>query len=830
MTVENKLKLNLQIILPEAEVERDPCVNRLLDLLENKNGILEAHIKMENPQQPVLCIHFNQAELSLNQVRMLAESTGVELASHYGHLSIAFDSVVNPRQSERIQQQLVRLPGVLEASVSPIGNIFIEYDKQDTNTEELRSQVLSFLPSKALTKGRESHEHKHGDQCKSSHAHNHKDGHDHKDDHGHGHSHGGFLGEKTELIFAILSAVALATGWTINRFGLSASLPNILYGFSYFFGGYYTLKEAFANLKNRKFEIDSLMLLAAAGAAFLGEWPEGALLLVLFSLGHALEGYAMGRAKRAVEALAELAPETALVKRGAEFKEISVGELNPGDTILVKPNDRIAADGFVTKGESSVDQSPITGESVPVDKKALPVNSSESDKLSPLYRVFAGTINGPGAIEVQVTRASSESTLAKVVDMVKEADARKSPTQLFTDKFERIFVPVILVFVAILPFAFLVLNETWQQSLYRALAVLVSASPCALAIATPSAVLSAVARAAKGGVLVKGGAPLEELGSLQAIAFDKTGTLTEGRPKVISITPFKTEVLEHLLEVLVAVEKMSDHPLAAAIVRYGEEKKIIPKQEATQVKSIVGKGVSGIYDLKKIWIGKKGLFTEIAPLPAELATRVEELERSGQTVMIVKQEENFLGSVGMMDTPRESAKDAITKLKNLGVQRMIMLSGDNQGVASSVAQTLGLTDARGDLMPEDKVSVIKELMTKERVAMVGDGVNDAPAMVSATVGIAMGAAGSDVALQTADIALMADDLSALPFAVGLSRKARRIVKQNLWVSLGMVAFLVPATLLGLNIGMAVIAHEGSTVLVVVNALRLLAYKYESKNE
>lgn len=815
--MENKLKLNLRIILPDAELDGDPCVNRLLALLQSRSGVLEAHIKKDEDKQPLLCIHYDQNELGLNQVRYLAEAAGAELSHRYGHLRLDLASILNPRQMERIQQQLANIPGVLEASISSIGNIFLEFDKEKTNIKELQFQAQSFLRSKVSEKTAISARHVHEGQSKSSH------------DHDHDHNHDGFLGERTELIFAILSAVALAVGWAANRFNFSPAVPNIFYGLSYFFGGYFTLQEAFANLRNRKFEIDSLMLIAAAGAAFLGEWPEGALLLVLFSLGHALEGYAMGRAKRAVEALAKLAPETALVKRENGFQEVSVSDLIPGDTILIKPNERIAADGFVTKGESSVDQSPITGESMPVDKKALPAISPESEKLNPLYRVFAGTINGPGAIEIQVTRTSSESTLAKVVDMVKEADARKSPTQLFTDKFEIIFVPVIMIFVAILPFAFLVLNETWQQSLYRALAVLVAASPCALAIATPSAVLSAVARAAKGGVLVKGGAPLEELGSLQSIAFDKTGTLTEGRPKVTSVTPFADVSKVDLLEVLVAIEKLSDHPLAAAIVRYGDENKIVPKHEATQVKAVIGKGVSGVYGSKKVWIGKKTLFTDVALLPTELETGVEELERKGQTVMIVKQENEFLGLIGLMDTPRKSAKDAIAKLKELGVRRMIMLSGDNQGVATSVAQTLGLTDAQGDLMPEDKVGVIKEMMIKERVAMAGDGVNDAPAMVSATVGIAMGAAGSDVALQTADIALMADDLSALPFAVGLSRKARRIVKQNLWVSLGMVVFLVPATLFGLNIGMAVIAHEGSTILVVINALRLLAYKYDGRD-
>ncbi len=689
----------------------------------------------------------------------------------------------------------------------------------------------------------------------------------------HNHQHVGLFGANTELIFAVLCSGLLLSGWLISV--LTTATPWLPWGFylaAYFFGGFFAVGEVVEKIRAGQFEIDFLMLVAALGAATLGEWAEGALLLALFSLGHALEHYAMGRARRAIEALAKLAPETALVRRDDQTVEVSVKELQRGDIVIVRPNDRIAADGFVVQGESSVNQAPITGESVPVDKRPVPAQSrpgkiegqepraalaEESNQgirfstvdsqLDPAHRVFAGTINGSGALEIQVTKLASESTLARVVEMVSQAETQKSPTQRFTDKFERYFVPAVLALVFLLLFSSAVIDESFGQSFYRAMAVLVAASPCALAISTPSAVLSGVARAARGGVLVKGGGPLENLGTLGAIAFDKTGTLTEGKPRLTDVVTSDGIAESELLRVAIAVETLSDHPLASAVVRDGTQRLEDSKTDngevsgnasssgpelwdlATELSSITGRGIRATVDGQPVFIGKDDLFGEVEgpPLPAALRAKVESLETGGRTTMIVRHGDRYLGVLGLMDTPRESAKKMIAQLRKLGVRRMIMISGDNQQVANAVAQAVGIDEAWGDLMPEDKVESIKKMRLQEEVAMVGDGVNDAPAMANATVGIAMGAAGSDVALETADVALMADDLNHLPFAVGLSRKASRIIRQNLWFSLGMVAFLVPATIFGLRMGMAVLLHEGSTLLVVFNALRLLGFRRQA---
>jgi Cd2+/Zn2+-exporting ATPase len=654
--------------------------------------------------------------------------------------------------------------------------------------------------------------------------HNHNHG---ENEAGHDHEHGGIFGKNTELLFAALSGAFLALG-----FGLSFvhSLPpltsTILYGIGYFFGGFFTTKEAYEAVSKGQFEIDFLMLVAAIGAAFLGQWAEGALLLFLFSFGHSLEHYAMGKATKSIAALAELAPKTAIVRRNGKETEVSIEELVLGDIIIIKPNSKISADGAVIKGESSVNQAPITGESVPVDKS--PVANSDKDyddkTLKAENKVFAGTINGSQVLEVKVTKLAADSTLSRLVKLVNDTEAQKSPTQLFTDKLQKFYVPAVLILVVLLLFAYLVIDEPFSKSFYRSMAVLVAASPCALAISTPSAVLSAIARAARGGVLIKGGGPLEELGGLTAIAFDKTGTLTEGKPQLTAVVALAKLSEDEVLEIAIAVEKLSDHPLAAAIVKGGLERlkqKDIPS--AKNLQAVTGHGVKATVGGKKIVIGNRSLFKKLSD---DVHAQVEKLEKEGNTTMLVEREGEIVGLIALMDVPRKEAKKTLAELKSLDIKRMIMLTGDNQQVAEAVAKQIGITDAMGGLLPEQKVKAVQDLITKERrVAMVGDGVNDAPAMAKSTVGIAMGAAGSDVALETADIALMADRLDNLPFAIGLSRQSRRIIKQNLFISLGMVAVLIPLTILGISgIGPAVIGHEGSTLVVVFNGLRLLVYQ------
>lgn len=654
----------------------------------------------------------------------------------------------------------------------------------------------------------------------------------HKENNDHSHDHNGIFGPRTELYLSLLCGIFLAIGFSINVFGAdSQSMWNYIVPFliAYGFGGYYITIEAFLKIKKGEFEIDFLMIAAAVGAAYIGSWAEGALLLFLFSLGHALENYAMNKAKKSIEALQDLTPKTALVKRGDRIEEVGVETLKLNDIIVVKPNSKIAADGVIITGNSAINQAPITGESMPVDKTAIESaeNLPNFEDIDSTNVVYTGTINGDGSIEVLVMKLSKDSTVARLVTMVSEVETHKSPTQRMTKQFEKWYVPVVIVVVTILCFAYMVVDETFNESLYRAITVLVAASPCALAISTPSAVLSGIARAAQKGVLIKGGKALEDLGSILTIAFDKTGTLTEGKPRLTNVIPTENYDEQNLARIILEVESLSNHPLARAIANgVKSQYQMVYENLASQVNAIHGKGISAIYEDQVVFIGNEKLMTdEGMEVPGELRSKMELLLQEGHTAMLVAHRNAVIGLVSVMDVPRKTAVQTLKRLKEIGIQRMVMLTGDHQNVGDSIAKQIGLTEAKGNLLPEDKVEAVKALMKRDgKIAMVGDGVNDAPAMAYSTVSVAMGAAGSDVALETADVALMSDKIEMLPFAIGLSRASKRIITQNIWISMGVVALLVPATILDFtNIGLAVIFHEGSTLVVVLNALRLLAY-------
>ncbi len=825
-----KLQLKIPLLLPEVPDEKDQCVQKLIQQLQGKEGLEKVHVADETDNGvPQLCFHYDPELISIDRIQSLAEQTGAEITQKFGHKLIEVEGIRHTRHARHIERDLRDIAGILEASVSASGMVRIEYDTAQVDEAEimeaLRKEGLD-IPDTQVSAERFLEKVEETDKEG-------KKGHDHEEGDDHEHSHGGIFGKNTELIFSIICGVLLGIGFGLSYVEAVPSWVSLaLYIGAYFFGGYFTAKEAIQTVAKGGFEIDFLMLVAAIGAAILGEWAEGALLLFLFSMGHALEHYAMNKARKSIAALAELAPKTALLKRNGKTEEVGIEELSIGDIIVVKPNSKISADGVVVSGTSSVNQAPITGESVPVDKE--PVDNpdkdwSEEKDIKDENRAFSGTINGNNTLEIKVTKEAKDSTLSRLVKLVNEAQTQKSPTQLLTDKFEKYFVPSVLALVVLLLAAFLVIDETFSESFYRAMAVLVAASPCALAISTPSAVLSGVARAARSGVLIKGGRPLEDLGVLTALAFDKTGTLTEGKPKLTKVVPLGNVSENELLKIAVAVENLSDHPLAKAVVRDGKERlKDVEIPEASGLEAVLGKGIKASLGSDKIYIGNLDLFEDLDEnKPSkEIEEQVRELEGSGNTTMLIRRNAEYIGMIALMDTPREAAKATLAELKKMGIKRMIMLTGDNQQVADAVAKEIGLTDAWGSLLPEEKVDAIKKLKEEEsKVAMVGDGVNDAPAMANSTVGIAMGAAGSDVALETADIALMADKLETLPFAIGLSRKAKGIIKQNLWVSLGIVAILIPSTILGFaNIGVAVLIHEGSTLVVVFNALRLLAYK------
>jgi len=647
------------------------------------------------------------------------------------------------------------------------------------------------------------------------------------------HKHDGVFGNKSELLFAILCGSFLLLGFLIVRLtGLNVWYSLSSYIIAYFFGGFFITIEATKKILKGGFDIDFLMIAAAAGAAYIDSWAEGALLLFLFSLGHALEHYAMNKAKKSIEALNTLSPKTALVKKNGKLEEIAIDDLKINDIIVVKPHTKIAADGIIISGSSSINQAPITGESMPVDKTFIENTARlpEFNDINKKHIVFTGTINGDASLDILVLKLSKDSTVARLIKLVNEVETQKSPTQRLTKKFEKWYVPIVILIVFLLCFAYLVIDESFHTSLYRAITVLVAASPCALAISTPSAVLSGIARAAQKGVLIKGGKALENLGEITTMAFDKTGTLTEGKPKLTNVIPVNNFNETEFLKIVLEVESLSNHPLAKAIANdIKTQYNIEPQNKATNVNALQGKGIRALYNGNPVFIGNIKLMEDTGiNVDTFIISKMNNLLSIGQTVMIVAFKNEIIGLISVMDLPRKTATNTLKQLKKIGIKHMVMLTGDHQNVGDAIAKQIGLTEAKGNLLPEDKVSEIKKLLKQyKKIAMVGDGVNDAPAMALSTVSIAMGAAGSDVALETADVALMSDKIENLPFLIGLSRQSKRTIKQNIWISLGVVVLLVPVTILGItNIGLAVAFHEGSTIVVVLNALRLLRYKID----
>lgn len=787
---EKTIELEIPLLLPDVKDEQDECLNRLETSVQNQKGILRAHL--ERDKSPVcLCLHYDPNLLGIEQVRRMAERAGAGIANRYHHLSTLIEGMDCSDCVTVIEHSVGRMDGVLAVNVNyAASNMRVEYDKHKIDRPVIEKRVRSLgyeIPEEGLRS---------------------------------------WYKENRKLVFSLTAGLLVLIGWLGQTFfGLPVIAATVLYIAAYIFGGWDISQHAWHAIKEKHFDTDLLMVMAALGAAALGEFAEGALLLFLFSLGHALEERALDRARAAVRALADLAPKIALVRRDGKEQELPVESLHLDDVVIVRPGVRIPVDGIILTGNSGIDQSSVTGESLPVDK-------------APGDQVFASTVNGESALEVKVTRLAKDSTLARVMKMVEEAQAQKSPTQQTVEKFERVFVPAVLIVTALIIVVPPLFGFPFRVSFLRAMTLLVAASPCALALGTPASILAGVAQAARNGVLIKGGVHLENLGRLKAIAFDKTGTVTHGKPEVTDIVVFPTSGAAlsasqskgwkeaDLLSLTAGAESRSAHPLAQAVVRSAQTQGL-PVSVMDEVESLTGRGLRAVSNGKTIWVGNQKLMDEAGvTLSAESVSRAESLQQMGKTLMWVAVEKNAVGLIALADTLRREAAPTMKALKRAGMAHTIMLTGDNARSASAIASEVGLTEFRADLMPEDKLTVIRELVNQYgQVAMIGDGVNDAPALANATVGIAMGGAGTDVALETADVALMGDDLSKLPFAVGLGRATRAIIMQNLFISLGVIAFLVVTSLMGfVSIGIAILFHEGSTLVVVANALRLLGYK------
>jgi len=837
-----KLKLEIPVLLPENG-DCDDCVQRLQEALHLRKGIDQAHVARGDGSSR-LCLHYDPTLISLSEVGRQARQVGITVQQRFRHRQLQIEDMDCADCAAKLEKGVSRLEGVFHCAVNfATAKMSVEYDveilDQGAIVERIRRLGYDVADEKGVVAPVQ------------------------------GARPGGlrglwaFVWGKQRDMLTLASGLLILLAFALESAGVSLAMTHTLYALAIFAGGFYVARNGLNGIWiNRELDINLLMTIAAVGAMAIGAWEEGALVVFLFSLGETLESYTMDRARNAIRSLMELAPAEATLLRpcmdckehrgqpfpagsGGTYEDgpcpwcevheqpVPVAELAVGDVILVRPGERIPMDGQVTKGASAVNQAPITGESIPVEKK-------------PRDDVYAGTVNGEGALEIKVTRLAADNTINRIIHKVEEAQAQKAPSQRWVDQFARYYTPAVVglaVFIAAVPPLFF--DQPFLEPgtgvhgwLYRALALLIIACPCALVISTPVSIVSAISNAARNGVLVKGGAYLEAAGGLRVIAFDKTGTLTQGRPVVTDVIPLDGRTEGEVLSLAAAVESRSEHPLARAIVSAAEQRGI-PFTPAEDFRALIGRGARASLDGTLAYIGNLNLFGEMrTPLPDALHVQAKRLESDGKTVMFVATagggpssalshvEGSAVGLIAVADTVRPDAREAMAALKRSGIHRTVMLTGDNERTTAAIAAQVGVDEAQANLLPEEKVEAMERLLAEfGQVAMVGDGVNDAPALARATVGIAMGGAGTDQALETADIALMADDLSKLPFAMKLSRRALGVIRQNIAFSLLVKAAFVALTIPGLaTLWMAVFADMGTSLIVTLNGMRLLRSK------
>lgn len=641
---------------------------------------------------------------------------------------------------------------------------------------------------------------------------------------------GSFWSEHKKLILLLISAFFLIAGvvshYIFHRSLLDLVSPDfqkhqlpiltkLFYLLAIVAGVWYVLPKAFASLKRLSPDMNLLMVVAIAGAIGIQEWFEAATVAFLFSLALLLEQWSVGRARRAIESLMQQSPSRARIfdKEHGLIEEVAVEKVKIGDTIIVRPGEKIPLDGVVIEGQSSVDQSPITGESIPVMKE-------EGDE------VFAGTLNEEGVLHCQVTKEMENTVLARMIQLIEQARSKRSESEQWVETFAHYYTPLMFLFaILIILVPPLFFAAPWFDWIYRGLVLLVIACPCALVISTPVSIVSALTTAARRGVLIKGGLFLEEVGQLKAIALDKTGTLTYGRPDVQKIVPLNGHTEKELMERAVALETHSDHPLARAILRKGEELSI-QAEPAANFQLTKGKGALATFRGKLYWIGSHRFMHEMGQETEEIHLKTLALEDAGHSIVAIGTDDHVCGLISIADTPRKWIYETVAAIKECGVEKVVMLTGDNEPTARALAALSGVDAFHAELLPEEKVEIVTALAKKwGKVGMVGDGINDAPALAAASVGIAMGAQGTDVAIETADITLMADDLSALPWLMRHARKTLKVIKQNITFALGVKALFIALALFNFaSLWTAIAADTGATILVIFNALRLLGAK------
>ncbi|GMQ79123.1 MAG: hypothetical protein BMS9Abin02_1681 [Anaerolineae bacterium] len=801
------------------QVGDDSCMDVINDAISKQSGIINVALDTADEK---ITFDYDPLVMDGSQIFQLAQDLGPILHDRWSTCTMRLDRK-GGRACEScalaVENRVQRIPGVRRATASFIGGVLsVNFDEQVISSDELKGRIrqlgvpispsavdepfedaASAEPEGTIGRFRQRIQRRH-----------------------------------VETVFVVIAFVAMISGLIADlAFGLT-TLSTVSYVIAYITGGYFGLRAGLTSLRQGKIDVDVLMVMAALGAAFVGAAFEGAMLLFLFSLSNVLQLYALDRTRNAIRSLMKLRPTEAMIKRGNQIITLPIEKVNIGDRFICRPGERVPLDGVVIEGSSTLDQSPLTGESMPVSK-----NVGDT--------VLAGTINLHGGIEVGVTRMARDTTIAKMIQLVEEAQSEKAQTQRTIDRIEQYYATgVVIVTVLAIVIPVFVFGEAFGSAFFRAMALMVAASPCALVISTPATVLSAIGNGARNGVLFKGGAYVEQVAAVKVVAFDKTGTLTEGRPVVTDIIPITDGVVadqankngklsseqEELLWLAATIENRSEHPLARSIVKKAKEQ-ALELGQASSFKAAPGLGVRATVNGDRFVIGNQRLLRSEGNLDlSEAEATIMQLQSKGKTSILVAQSSldngasKVLGILAISDVLRSDAAEVIQELKEVGVKHVVMLTGDNERVAQAIAEQAGVDEYYASLLPQDKLTILHQLIEQHGpVAMVGDGVNDAPALAAANVGIAMGAVGTDVAMETADVILMADELHKIPYVFALSRKTRRTLLQNLIFSFAVVFVLVLAVFtIELALPFAVIGHEGSTVLVSLNGLKLLRYK------
>lgn len=768
--------LDIPVVWPNYYEDCELCISRLQQALDEMDGVDDVAI---DTKAQTVRLTYDKNLVTFEDIKERAITLGVTVKERYSHERLRIVGLDCPDCSLKLETAIRKMHGVAWASLNyATSMLIVEFEPDVLGIDSIRKKVHDFgydieeavpgVPApKALTL------------------------------------------RSIRAMLTVISGALLAVGLALTLAKADHNLASVFFIASAIAGGIYPARTGILSAKSFVLDTNFLMTAAAVGAIALGDYSEAAAVVFLFSLGSTLEAHTVDKTRRSIKSLIEAFPTQASVKRDGRIEEMHLHDIEIGDIVIIKPGDKVPVDGTVVDGETAVNESPITGESVPVTK-------TKGD------RVYAGSINGRGAIEVRTTTRSEDNTLARIVHLVEEAQAQKAPSQRFSEKFGQIYTPVVIALAALVGIGgTIVIGGDYRSWVTRALTLLIVSCPCALVISTPVAIVAAIGNAARSGALIKGGAHLEMLGDVTIMAFDKTGTLTVGKPSVTDIVPVNNHNSDDVLSIAAAIESRSEHPLADSIIEKFQESGL-PERPVSFFEAFPGKGARAVVNSGLFYVGSRRLMEEIG-IDIPQTGSIVDLAESGKTVVYLSNENELWGAIGASDTVRSSGAPAITALKQTGIDRTVMLTGDNPRTAARVSQSLGIDEYYAQLLPEDKLAKIRSLGTKrDRVAMVGDGINDAPALAAADVGVAMGGAGSHAAIEAADVALMADDIVMLPYTVALSKKARRVIKQNVAIALGVIVLLITGALWHkISLATGVLGHEGSALLVIANSMRLL---------